>query len=255
MLGPSGFGGNLGDGVGENGFGVLGVGEEHFEDGGGVDCFFVGLPAVVVGDHAQGGEGDFGFASELGFGDVGHPDEVESEMPVGIGFGSGREGGAVHVDVGAFLVNGDAGGGGAVDEDLAKVLAVGVGGGDVGYDAVAEEGVMFPSTCSVVVLVGDEDVAGGVVFFEAADGGDADDKAHAKGAQGPDIGAVIDLGGEQAMTTGVAGEKDDLAISEGALHEDIGGRAEGGINGEFLEVFQSFELIEAAAADDADHIL
>ena len=55
------------------------------------------------------------------------------------------------------------------------------------------------------------------------------------------------------MATGVAGEEDHFAIGEGSLHEDIGGRAEGGINGEFLKVFQSFELIEAAAADDADH--
>ena len=50
----------------------------------------------------------------------------------------------------------------------------------MGGDAVSEECVVLTFAGAVVVLIGDEDVAGGVVFFQAADGGDADDEAHAE---------------------------------------------------------------------------
>ena len=128
MFWPSRFGGNLRDGVGENGFGVLGVGEEHFEHGGGVNGLFVRFPAIVVSDHAEGGKCDFGFAGELCFGDIGHADEVEATAAILKRLGAGGKSGAVHVYVGALLVNRNTGGSGAVDEDLAKVFAVRIGG-------------------------------------------------------------------------------------------------------------------------------
>jgi len=44
------------------------------------------VPAVVIGDHGHGGVTDFGFARELGFGDVGHADHVELLRAVKVGF-------------------------------------------------------------------------------------------------------------------------------------------------------------------------
>lgn len=211
------------------------------------------LPAVVVGDHAESGEGDFCFAGEFGLRDVGHADEVEAKLAVSQGFCAGGEGGAVHIDVGACLVNGDSRMGGAVDEDLAQVFAVGVCKGDMGDKAVSEKGVVFSATGAVVVLIGHQNMTGSILFLEAADSSDADDEAYAKGAQGPDIGAMIDLGGKETVATGVAREKDDLASGEGALHEDVRGRAIGSVDGQLFEVFEAFELVEATASNDADH--
>jgi len=194
----------------------------------------VRFPAVVVGDHAEGGEGDFSFTGKLGFGGIRHADEVEAELAVGVRLSAGGEGGAVHVDVGALFMNGESGGRGAVDEDLAEAFAIGVGGGDVGDDAVAKEGVVLTAAGAVVELVRDEDVARGVVFFEAANGGDANDVADAKRTESPDVGAVVNLGGEELVTTGMTGEKNDFSSRELTFHEAIGGGSEGGFKGELF---------------------
>lgn len=49
-----------------------------FDDGRDINCGFVGFPTIIIGDEAEGGEGDFGFAAESGFRAVGHADEVEA---------------------------------------------------------------------------------------------------------------------------------------------------------------------------------
>ena len=64
--------------------GGVGVGDEVADDLLGGDRFLLDFPAVVIGDHAECGEGDFGFAGEFSFGQVGHADDVESEVAVGI---------------------------------------------------------------------------------------------------------------------------------------------------------------------------
>jgi hypothetical protein len=150
-------------------------------------------------------------------------------------------------------VDGESGGGSAVDEDLAQAFAIGVCGGYMSYEPVTKEGVVGSITSAVVVLVGHEDMARSILFLKASDRSDADDEANPKRAQSPDIGTVINFGRKKAMTTGVAREKDDFASSKGAPHEGIGGRAVRSLDGEFLQVSKTFELIEAAAADYADH--
>jgi len=66
---------------------------------------------------------------------------------------------------------------------------------------------------------------------------------------------MLDLGGEDAVTSAMAWEEDDSAASELASHEGVRGWAVGGVEGEFFDVFDAFELVEAAAADNADHIV
>ena len=254
MGGPGRFVGNLGDDGGDDGFGGVGVamevGQDHFQR-----YVFVFFPAVVVGGHGEGGIGNLGFAGAFGFAEVGHADDVVAGSMVGAGFGAGAEGGAFHADVGAAVVDAGLGGAGGLDDDLPEFAAEGFGKGDVGDDAAAEKGVLEGLFGAVDELVDDDDVAGAVFFLQGADGADAEDPLDAEFFQGPDVGAVVEFGGQDAVAAAVAGEEDDVAPDEAAGQEIIGGGAEGGFDLDPFLVGEAFDAIEAGSADDANAML
>ena len=182
------------------------------------------LPAIVVGDHRHRREGDLGFAGEPGLRDVGHADDVEAHLAVRLGFGAGRERGAVHVHVGAAIVDGVAARGAGAGDDVAQPGADGIGKCDMGDDTAAEEGVLRAPAGAVEELRGEHDVARLVLLLEAADCGDADDPADTERAQRVDICAVIQLMRHDAMAAAVAGQKVDLPACELAGEmESLGG--------------------------------
>ncbi len=146
---------------------------QHGDDlfnGDGVVAF---APAVVVGDHGDGGVADFGFAGELGFLQVGHADDVGAPTAIEIRLGLGGELRALHADVGAAEL--------ADDADCLAGIGRGFGDGgadriaksDVADDAVAEEcGDAMEG--AVDELIGNDEVGGLVLFLERADGGDGE---------------------------------------------------------------------------------
>ena len=71
---------------------------DHFDG----DALAAGVPAVVVGGHADHGVGEFGFAGELGFGEDGHVDYATGEGAVEVGFGAGGELGSFCIFGGVF---------------------------------------------------------------------------------------------------------------------------------------------------------
>jgi hypothetical protein len=111
-------------------------------------------------------------------------------------------------------VDGGTGGGGFLREEGAEMGGEGIAKGDVSDNATAEEGVLVAAAGAVEELVGEENVFGGVFLLEAADGGDGDDPADVEVAHGPEVGAVVEFGGEDAVTAGVAGEEDEAAAVE-----------------------------------------
>ena len=68
-------------------------------------------------------------------------------------------------------------------------------------------------------LVGHDEVGGLVLFLERADGGDGEDALDAELLEGVDVGAEVELGGQNAMAAAVAREKGDLAAFELAENE------------------------------------
>ena len=42
------------------------------------DVRFIGLPAIVIGDHRHRGIGDFRFARAFGFAEIRHADDVDN---------------------------------------------------------------------------------------------------------------------------------------------------------------------------------
>ena len=81
--------------------GVVGILVQHRDDLVDGDIVVPFVPAVVVGDHRQGGVADLGLAGELGLLQVGHADHVGAPASVEVRLGAGRELRAFHADVGA----------------------------------------------------------------------------------------------------------------------------------------------------------
>ena len=119
------------------------------------------MPAVEVGDHAQGGIGQFGFPGQTGFGVIGHPDHRTIPGAVELAFGTGGEGGALHAEIGATAVQPSTlrqtlfGG---IGQQGTQIGAEGVRKADVGHAAVAEE-TGGPVTGAVDELIGHDHVA------------------------------------------------------------------------------------------------
>ena len=61
--------------------GVLGILQQHGDDLVDGDGIVMRMPAIVVGDHGDGDVAEFSFASELGFLQVGHADDVHAPRP------------------------------------------------------------------------------------------------------------------------------------------------------------------------------
>ena len=101
-------------------------------------------------------------------------------------------------------------------------------------------------------LVGHDEVGGLVLFLERADGGDGEDALDAELLEGVDVGAEVQLRGQDAMAAAVAREKGDLAAFEFAENEGVGWLAEGRFDALFVHVGESGHGVEPAAADDAD---
>ena len=62
------------------------------------------VPAIEVGDHAQGGVGDFRFSGQASFAVIGHANHVAPPLPVELTFGARREGRTFHAEIGAATV-------------------------------------------------------------------------------------------------------------------------------------------------------
>src|SRR5882724_7363002 len=132
------------------------------------------MPAIVVGDHSDSAVAEFGFAGELGFGDVGHADDVEIHGAVHVGFGKSGKLRALHADVGAFAVDFDSTVNTGIGENARDLRAGRFVEADVSDQAAAEKrgDAIFGA---VDKLVGDEKFAGGKFLFDRAYGADGDD--------------------------------------------------------------------------------
>lgn len=236
--------------------GVLAVGSHVLHDHGDIHIL-AGLvaPAVVIGGHADHLVGQLGLTGQLGLGQSRHVDDAAAPRAVHVALGAGAEGGALHADDGALVVQDDTvalHGGGALLNNSGKAGVKGVGKTDVSYNAALVEGEGADALGAVDDLVGDDEIHGLDLLAQRADGGEGDDGAHADGAQGGNIGAGGNLVGSQLVVEAVAGEEGDGVAVVLEDHKGRRGRAPGsdGVEGGDGDV--ALELGEAGAADDGD---
>lgn len=122
----------------------------------------------------------------------------------------------------------------------------------MGGDAVSEEGVLVGTTGAIDELIGDDDMAGWHFLAKGSDGGDGDDPADVERAECPDVCAVVDFVGEEAVAEAVAGEEEYGAVCELAFDDFIGRVAEGGFDAVAGDDLEGVDFIEAGASDDGE---
>ena len=64
-----------------------------------------GMPAIVIGDHRDGGVTNFGFAREFGFGHVGHANHVEVQLAMHVRLSERGKLRTFHANVGAAAMS------------------------------------------------------------------------------------------------------------------------------------------------------
>ena len=121
---------------------------------------------------------------------------------------------------------------------------------DVRDESLPKEGAGAPVRV-VVDLVGDDDVAGGVVFAQGAAGIDADDALDAEGFERVNVGAIVDLAGADLVSQPVPRQEGDFLFLQCANHDGRAGSAKGSVEIVFFCFGQAGHGVEAGASDDS----
>jgi hypothetical protein len=209
------------------------------------------VPHVIVGDEGEGGIAQLGLTRELGLRHVRHPDDVHPPPPVDARLPLRGELGPLDADVGAPSVDRGSAFAPGLFQRVGQVSAHGLGHAEVSHNAVAEEGGRPPQGV-VEELVGDYEVQGMDLFPHAAHGGDRDHPFDPQRLQPPDVGAEVQFAGHQAVSSAVAGQKDERRVAEPPGAVLIRGVAERRADPLPADVDEAGQRVESAAADDAN---
>ena len=139
---------------------------------------------------------------------------------------------------------------GGLGSGLATPRAVGVGERDVHHTADAVVDRVLATPRPVDDLVGHDDGARSVFWFQGTDGAGGEHLSNTDRAQGPEVGAVVDSVWGEAMALPVPGEEGHTPTFDLADQQVVAGLTERGADGDALGV--SEERVEPRAADDAD---
>ena len=122
----------------------------------------------------------------------------------------------------------------------------------VSHDPAPKERVLDVSLRPINKLIHQHDVTRVVFPLERADGADADNPRDADFLHCPNVGAVVQLAGQNAVAPPVAWKEDNLAAREFSAEQGIRRRAKRRADsGPFL-VGEAFDVVKPAAANDAD---
>src|SRR5271155_3955577 len=119
-------------------------------------------------------------------------------------------------------------------------------------DAARPEKALVAGKGAVDELVDDDKIARGEILAQAADRGQGNDVGHAAALQSVDIGAKVDRRGRQDMAAPMPRHKHDRLSDQRPEAELVGGRPERAVDPSPGEVGEAVDLVETAAADNAD---
>ena len=199
------------------------------------DVRLVRFPAIVIGDHRHGRVSNLRLARTLGLAQVGHPDDVIAQFVIGNGLSASAERRAFHVHVSAAIMNSRFQGTRAFQQNESQLFTNRIGKRNMPDDAAPKKCVGERLLRAVEKLVRQDNIARFVFGLKGTHGTDADDPGDAEFFHRPDIGAMIELGGQDAMTAAVAGQKCDIAPRQRSGQQLVGRRPKGRIDlGPFL---------------------
>ena len=211
-------------------------------------------PAIVVGDHGHGGVADFSFAGQLGLLQIGHADDVGAPAAIKVGLGLGGELRTFHAHVGSAELANNADRRTGVVGGFRDSGAHRIAKGYVAHNAFAEErGDAMKG--AVDELVGHDKVGWLVLFLERADGGDGQNALDAEFFECVDVGAEVQLRGQNAMAATVTSEEGHFAAFEVAEDKRVRRLAERRLNTYFAHICESGHGVKSAAANNANFCL
>jgi hypothetical protein len=105
---------------------------------------------------------------------------------------------------------------------------------------------------AVEELVNEHNVTGPVFFLQGTHGTDADKPGDAEFFHRPEIGAMIEFAGKDAVAAAMSGQKNDLASGQSAGEQIVRGRSKRGLDFDPFLAGESIKMVKAGAADDAD---
>ena len=112
---------------------------------------------------------------------------------------------------------------------------------------------LFAREGAVDELVGDDELAGRQFLFQRTAGRHRNHVGHANAFQGVDIGAVVDRGRRLDMAAAMAGQEHQVGALVGAEQQRVGRLAPGRLDPLPARLFEAGNVIDAAAADDAEN--
>ncbi len=212
------------------------------------------VPAVVVGHHRNDRVGDLRLARELGLRHRGHVDDVVAESLVGERLGPRGELRTLHAHRGAAPMAGNRLGHGRAGDQFLQRRPHRVREGHVG-DATRTEERTLAAHGAVHEVVHQHEGAGAQFLAVGAAGRERHEVGHAQLLQRVDVGAVVDLGGRQAVAPAVPRQEHDVRAAGATDAQPVRRLAPGRVDALLAHVLDAGQVVEAGAADDAEHCL
>ena len=122
---------------------------------------------------------------------------------------------------------------------------------DVRHQSVAEKGGHAPAG-AIDELIGDHEVERLVLVLQAADGAGRQQVFHAQDLETVDIGAEIQLRGQEPVTDAVAGEKSDTLSTQSPEHVRRGWIAKRCADMALFAIGELRHVVQTAPPDDSD---
>ena len=214
----------------------------------------IGMPAIVIGDHGNGGVADLRFAREFGLGHIGHANDFKTQLAMHMRFGQRGKLRPFHADIRAAAMDSHLGGVASSSQNSRELP------GRPGCRSPRERRCRRQKKWKCGGRVrsknwsGIRKSSGFNSSCRRADRAHGDQSLDAQLFHGVNIGAVVDFRRKEAMPARVTGEEGDALALERSDDESIGGIAERRLDAPFAGVLQARHGVEAAAADDADAV-
>ena len=232
---------------------LVGVAHEGLDDLGHIDFAVVWVPAVVVGDHRDGGIAKLCFAREFGFGHIGHADDVAAPaFAVHFGFRQCGKLRSFHRQIGAAAMHVDACGFGRGFASVRQARAGWMCNRDMRHAPGAKER-LFTCKGAVNELIYNDKIARSHRLAERTAGRDRDHIGHAKPFQRIDIGAVRHGGRRVPMPTPVTRQEGHFHAVQAACQDLVRRCAPRGFNRDPLRAFKPIDVVNSRAADHGNH--
>ena len=210
------------------------------------------MPAIVIGDHGHRRVAKLGFARQLGFGDVGHADDLEAQLPMHVRLGQRGKLRPFDAHVGA-----------AAMRLHARRVARRAQHARAAARRWACRSPRGPrcrrrKTWPRAGSVRSKNWSGIMklqrpqILVQRADRAHRDHPLDAQKLHGVEIGAIVDLRRHKAMAARVPRKERHALAFERAEHQRVRGIAEGRLHAHLARALEARHGVKPAAADDAD---